>query len=82
MGAELVSVKDRLRHLLRLHIGQFPLPRRLRDLPTHVAVDRIAGQHDFRAALVFDNGIKDARVMIVEIPKTAQSILLPPDRRQ
>ena len=82
MGAELIGIEDGLRHLLRLHIGQFPLPGGLRDLPTDIAVDRVAREHDLGAALILDDLIENTRIVVVEIAEAAQSILLSPDRRQ
>ena len=55
MRFKFAGVELCLRGLMRLYVGQFPLPCGLRDFPTDVAFNRIAGQDDLGAACIVED---------------------------
>jgi hypothetical protein len=65
-----------------LHIGQFPLAGRRRDLAADIAFDRVARQDDLGAARSGNTMIEHAGIVIVEEPEPRPAIRLHPHRAQ
>ena len=74
MIREFLTIKGDLTVPPLAHIGQFPLPRGLRNLPADEAVQRIASQNDLGAAGINEDFVQNPRVMVVEKPKPRQMI--------